>query len=189
MTLISGPNVSVPWAVSVDSNNGSFINLNGAIPNVGDTYQFTGTYSDGSALSLTASVTAVLNSFVTGMTVQTTSPGSVTVPQFNWVTPSLRHRRPTPISWAYFPRVDRGTFNGTIMAATTAMASRAARPMYCSTRTAAQTATARPFHPYRRRRTIHGMSACRMPTGIVHRNQPITTYRSRMRRTGIPTRL
>jgi hypothetical protein len=88
MTLISGPNAALPWDMTVDSNNGFGIGLqNGAVPLVGDTYQFTGTYSDGSALNLTATVTAVLNSFAQSMAMQTTSLGSVTVPLLTWVTP------------------------------------------------------------------------------------------------------
>jgi Putative Ig domain len=87
MTLISGPNVVVPWDTPVDSNSGSYINIGSAVPQVGDTYQLQGTYSDGSALSLTATVTAVLNSFVTGMNAQTTAPGSVNIPLFTWVAP------------------------------------------------------------------------------------------------------
>jgi len=87
MTLISGPNATVPWDMPVDSNSGASGIFSSTVPLVGDTYQIQGTYSDGSALSLTASVTAVLNSFVTGMTVQTTAPGSVNIPLFIWVDP------------------------------------------------------------------------------------------------------
>jgi len=87
MTLISGPNATVPWDMPVDSNSGGSGIFSSTVPLVGDTYQVKGTYSDGSALSLTASVTAVLNSFVTGMTVQTTAPGSVNIPLFIWVDP------------------------------------------------------------------------------------------------------
>src|SRR5204862_6154701 len=63
------------------------------------------------------------------------------------------------------------------MAARTAMAFRAVRPIYCLTQTAAQTATARPLHPYRRRRPTPGLLGFRMPTGIVHMNRPLTPYR------------
>jgi hypothetical protein len=94
MTLISGPNVSVPWDMPTDSNNNNLqANLpNSAIPVVGDTYQFQVTLYDPvaqttSTQNLSGSVTAVLNSFVTGMTAQTTAPGTVNIPLFTWVAP------------------------------------------------------------------------------------------------------
>jgi putative Ig domain-containing protein len=97
MTLLSGPNVALPWDLPVDSNNTQYVNLNGASPQVGDTYQFQVTFSDGTTQTLPSSVTAVLNSFVTSMTAQTTSPGSVTVPLFTWVTPAS-----TPSPYTYY---------------------------------------------------------------------------------------
>jgi uncharacterized protein (DUF2141 family) len=97
MTLTSGPNVAVPWDLPVDSNNNEYVNLNAVAPQVGDTYQFQVTFSDGTTQTLPVSVTAVLNSFVTSMTAQTTSPGSVTVPLFTWVTPAS-----TPSPYTYF---------------------------------------------------------------------------------------
>jgi hypothetical protein len=93
MTLISGPNVPVPWDMPTDSNNNNLqANLNSAIPVVGDTYQFQVTLYDPiaqttSTQNLSGSVTAVLNSFVTGMTAQTTAPGSANIPLFTWVAP------------------------------------------------------------------------------------------------------
>jgi hypothetical protein len=97
MTLLSGPHVPLPWDMPVDSNNSEYLNLNTVAPQVGDTYQFQVTFSDASSQTIPASVTAVLNSFVTGMTAQTTSPGSVTAPLFKWVTPAS-----TPSPYTYF---------------------------------------------------------------------------------------
>ncbi|MBZ5642949.1 MAG: putative Ig domain-containing protein [Acidobacteriia bacterium] len=97
MTLISGPHVPLPWDLAIDPNNTVYWNLNGTAPLVGDTYQFQVTFSDASTQTISTSVTAVLNSFVTGMTAQTTTPGSVTAPQFNWVTPAS-----TPSPYTYY---------------------------------------------------------------------------------------
>ena len=97
MTLLSGPNVSVPWDFPVDSNNSVYVNLNSSAPHAGDTYQFQVTFSDTSIQTLPASVTAVLNSFATSLTAQTTSPGSVTAPLFTWVTPAS-----TPSPYTYY---------------------------------------------------------------------------------------
>jgi hypothetical protein len=102
MTLISGPNVRVPWDMPVDSNNNNLqTNLNAVIPQVGDTYQFQVTLYDPvaqttSTQTMPGSVTAVLNSFVTGMVMQTTTPGSVTIPLLTWVTPAS-----TPSPYTY----------------------------------------------------------------------------------------
>ncbi len=96
ITLVSGPNVIVPWDIPTDSNNGEFVNLNSVAPSVGDTYQFQVTFSDATTQILPATVSAVLNSFVTSMTAQTTTPGSVTAPLFTWVTPAS-----TPSPYTY----------------------------------------------------------------------------------------
>jgi len=97
MTLTSGPNVPVPWDVPIDTNNGVGFGLpNSVVPLVGDTYQFQVTFSDASTLTMPASVTAVLNSFAQSMAMQTTSPGSVTIPLLTWVTPAT-----TPLPYTY----------------------------------------------------------------------------------------
>ena len=97
MTLISGPNVPLPWDLPIDSNNTTYVNLNTTAPQVGDTYQFQVTFSDASTQTISTSVTAVLNSFVTGMTAQTTAPGSVMAPLFKWTTPAS-----TPSPYTYY---------------------------------------------------------------------------------------
>ncbi len=100
ITLFSGPNVSVPFDMSVDQNNGGGQGpafLNGAVPAVSDTYQFLVTFSDGSTLTIPSSVTAVLNSFVTGMAMNSPVAGTATVPVLNWITPTS-----TPSSYTYY---------------------------------------------------------------------------------------
>jgi len=99
LTLVSGPNIPVPWDMPIDANNGlqdpNF--PNGAIPTVGDTYQFQYTFSDGLTQTIPSQVTAVLNSFAQSMAMQTTSPGSPSVPLLTWVTPSS-----TPSPYTYY---------------------------------------------------------------------------------------
>jgi uncharacterized protein (DUF2141 family) len=102
MTLLSGSNVPLPWDMPVDQNNGMNAGLpNGQVPHVGDAYQFQVTFSDGTTQTIPESVTAVLNSFVTNMQINTpvnSSSGTpVTVPMFNWVTPAS-----TPNPYTYF---------------------------------------------------------------------------------------
>ncbi|MGH9678757.1 MAG: hypothetical protein ACRD4Y_02275, partial [Candidatus Acidiferrales bacterium] len=96
MTMFSGPNVIVPWDMSVDSNNTVYINLNNTPPQVGDTYKFQVTFSDGTIQTLTGSVTAVLSSFAQNLSVNSPVAGSATVPVFNWTAPST-----PPASYTY----------------------------------------------------------------------------------------
>jgi hypothetical protein len=107
ITLFSGPNVSVPFDMSVDQNNGGGQGpafLNGAVPAVSDTYQFLVTFSDGSTLTIPSSVTAVLNSFVTGMAMNSPVVGTATVPVLNWITPTS-----TPSSYTYYVGLNNTT--------------------------------------------------------------------------------
>jgi hypothetical protein len=82
----------------VDSNNGvQTPNFpNGAIPQVGDTYHFQVTYSDGTTQAIPVSITTVLNSFAQFLIMNTGSPFSTTVPQLNWTTPAS-----PPTSYTY----------------------------------------------------------------------------------------
>jgi hypothetical protein len=100
VTLFSGPNVAVPYDMVVDQNNNggqSPAFLNGAIPLVGDTYHFQVTYSDGTSNpDMTASVTAVLTSFARTLAMQTTTPGSPTIPLLTWQAPAS-----PPASYTY----------------------------------------------------------------------------------------
>jgi hypothetical protein len=88
MTLLSGPNVQVPWDFPVDTNNTEYISLMGTAPLVGDTYQFQVAFSDGSTQTLTGSVTAVLSSFAPSMAMNSPIAGTTTVPVLNWMTPA-----------------------------------------------------------------------------------------------------
>jgi len=96
--LFSGPNVPEPYDMSVDSNGNmqtpSF--LNGAVPTVGDTYQFLVKFSDGTTQTISASITAVLTSFPQSLTMNTGAPHSRTVPQLSWAAPAS-----PPASYTY----------------------------------------------------------------------------------------
>jgi hypothetical protein len=99
LALVSGPNIPVPWDMPIDTNNSlqdpNF--PNGAVPTAGDTYQLQYTFSDGSTQTIPSQVTAVLNSFAQNMAMQTTSPGSPTIPLLTWVTPAS-----TPSPYTYY---------------------------------------------------------------------------------------
>jgi len=97
-TLISGPNLPVPWDMGPQSNNSLYLSLGPTSPTVGDTYTFQATYSDGSTGTLTASVGEVLgqSSMAQTLVAQTTAPGSTTVPNFTWAAPAS-----APASYTY----------------------------------------------------------------------------------------
>ncbi len=100
MTLLSGPNVPVPWDMPVDTNSNEFVSLPmGAAPLVGDTYQFQVTFSDATTQTMPGLVTAVLNSFPPNPSMAMNSPvaGTATVPVLNWGTPAS-----TPSPYTYF---------------------------------------------------------------------------------------
>jgi hypothetical protein len=100
MTLISGKNVAVPYDMNADSHNANYnpIYNNTVSPTVGDAYQFQVTFSDGTTQVVTANVTAVLTSFAQNLAMQTTSPGSVTVPLLTWTAPAVL---PTALPYSY----------------------------------------------------------------------------------------
>lgn len=92
VTLTSGPNMINPVDIAACSSscgNGAQINfsIGSAVPNVGDTYTFNVTYSDGTTDTVSAAVTAVLNAFATGLSPQTGTSTSVT-PTFSWSDPA-----------------------------------------------------------------------------------------------------
>jgi hypothetical protein len=89
-TLFSGKNVAVPYDITGDEHNANFnpIYNNSVSPTVGDTYQFLVTFSDGSTQVLTGTVTAILTSFAQNLVMQTTAPGSPTVPLLTWSAPA-----------------------------------------------------------------------------------------------------
>ncbi len=98
MTLVSGPNVPVPWDMPIDSNNSeqdpNF--PNGTVPTVGDTYQFQVTlYNPSTGITSTqtipASVTADLafaQNLAMNSPVNSTSGTPATIPMLNWSAPS-----------------------------------------------------------------------------------------------------
>lgn len=83
VTLVSGPNVAVPF----DMGANRWIGLGSTIPGTGDSYMFKVTYSDGTTENISGSVTGVLSTFATNLAVTTTAPYSASVPLFTWAAP------------------------------------------------------------------------------------------------------
>jgi hypothetical protein len=91
--LATGPALGV--VIPADIASGGFYgnsdqfsywaNLNGATPQVGDTYTLNVTYSDGTSEVLTVTVTAVLNAFATNLSPQ--GSGVSMTPNFGWTDP------------------------------------------------------------------------------------------------------
>ena len=98
LVLFSGPNAPEPFDMSVDENGNVHTPnfLNGAVPTVGDTYQFQVTFSDGTSQTMSASVSAVLNSFAQSLVMNPNAPYSSTVPQLTWAAPAS-----PPASYTY----------------------------------------------------------------------------------------
>jgi hypothetical protein len=99
-TLFSGKNVAVPYDINADQHNANYSPIfnNSVSPTVGDTYRFLATFSDGSTQILTGTVNAVLTSFAQTLTMQTTTPGSPTVPLLTWSAPATP---PTALPYTY----------------------------------------------------------------------------------------
>jgi hypothetical protein len=91
--LTSGPNLIHPIDIAVCGGTGStcgqgfqiYFPIYGNTPNVGDSYNFNVTYSDGTTGTLTATVSAVLSAFPTNLSPQT---GTSTTPTFSWIDPA-----------------------------------------------------------------------------------------------------
>jgi len=91
--LATGPSPGV--VIPADIANGGFYgnsdqfqywaSLNGATPQVGDTYTLNVTYSDGTSEVLTAVVSTVLNAFATNLSPQ--GSGASVTPNFSWTDP------------------------------------------------------------------------------------------------------
>src|SRR6266403_4878819 len=98
MTLFSGKNVAVPYDLNADQHNSNYspIYVNSVSPTVGDTYQFLVTFSDGTTQVLTGTVNAVLTSFAQNPAMQTTAPGSPSIPLLTWQAPAS-----PPTSYTY----------------------------------------------------------------------------------------
>jgi hypothetical protein len=92
--LISGPNIVAPIDIGVCGGSGSGCGqgfylswaLAGVAPNVGDSYTFAVTYSDGTSEDISAAVTAVPNAFATSLSPVTGSGANLT-PTFSWTYP------------------------------------------------------------------------------------------------------
>jgi hypothetical protein len=108
ITLISGKNVAVPYDMNADSHNANYnpIYLNTVSPTVGDTYQFQVTFSDGTTQVVTSTVSAVLTSFAQNLVMQTTAPGSVTVPLLTWTAPAVL---PSALPYTYSVSLSNST--------------------------------------------------------------------------------
>jgi hypothetical protein len=88
----SSPGVSIPVDIGTGAFNGNtnefdlWPNLNGAIPQAGDSYTLNVTYANGTTQPLTATVGAVLNAYPTGLS--PTGTGISTMPSFSWTYPA-----------------------------------------------------------------------------------------------------
>jgi hypothetical protein len=93
--LVSGPNVINPIDMALCGTVGTSCGqgyqftfyLGSTSPNVGDTYTFNVTYSDGTTGTVTAVVTGVLTNFATNL-MPTTGTSSSTTPTFSWIDPA-----------------------------------------------------------------------------------------------------
>jgi hypothetical protein len=87
VSLISGPNVLDPVDIGkcINCGNNHFqysVGISSATPNVGDSYAFQVTYSDGTAEQVTATIGGILSGFATGLLPDGT--GGSTTPTFTW---------------------------------------------------------------------------------------------------------
>ena len=91
MTLISGPNVAVPFDMGVDEHQSIQTPNFLTAPQVGDTYQFQILFSDATTQTLSASVSAVFgaSNVAQSLAVNTSLPNSTTVPLFSWSAPAV----------------------------------------------------------------------------------------------------
>jgi hypothetical protein len=93
-TLVSGPNITGPIDIALCGQIGSscgsgfqiLTNSGLNTPNVGDTYTYNVTYSDGTSGAVTAAVTAVLNGFASNLA--PTGTGGSKTPTFTWTDPA-----------------------------------------------------------------------------------------------------
>jgi len=89
VTLISGPNVAVPFDMGIDPNNNSTnVNLNGFTPAVNDSYGFLVTYSDGSTQIISAPVTGVLTASNLAQNLAVSTASGLNTPTFSWTAPA-----------------------------------------------------------------------------------------------------
>jgi uncharacterized protein (DUF2141 family) len=90
ITLVSGPNIAVPFDMGYDSNNGNNVQLvNGSIaPITGQSYGFLVTYADGSTQILTGNVGAVMGPDNVAQNLTVSSASGVDTPTFSWSAPA-----------------------------------------------------------------------------------------------------
>jgi uncharacterized protein (DUF2141 family) len=90
ITLMSGPNVAVPFDMGYDANSGNNVNLaNSSIaPIVGQGYGLLLTYTDGTSEILTGSVSAVLGPDNVAQNLTVSSVSGVATPTFSWSAPA-----------------------------------------------------------------------------------------------------
>lgn len=101
VTLISGPNVAVPFDMGADTGNNTMnVWLNTTVPTVGDNYVFKVTFSDGTTQNITGSVTGVLGTNAIAQSLATVTNGasgsSTSVPLLTWAAPAT-----PPASFTY----------------------------------------------------------------------------------------
>ncbi|MFZ3265575.1 MAG: putative Ig domain-containing protein [Terriglobales bacterium] len=93
--LTTGPSPGVVLPVDIANNTfyggqadafNYYASLNGATPNVGDSYTLNVTYSDGTSENINAAVSAVLNAFATNLSPQ--GNGVSLTPNFSWTDPT-----------------------------------------------------------------------------------------------------
>ena len=112
MTMFSGPNVAVPFDMMDQYQFQTItqyqpVSNDSVSPTVGDTYQFLVTFSDGTTQILSSSVAGVVSSLPQNLAMQTTSPGSATVPLLTWAAPATP---PAQLPYEYYVRVQGAEF-------------------------------------------------------------------------------
>ena len=90
-TLMSGPNIAVPFDMGFDGNGGGGINLaNSSIaPIVGQSYGFLVTFSDGSSQILTGTIGTVLGPNNVAQNLTASSASGPDTPTFSWSAPAM----------------------------------------------------------------------------------------------------
>lgn len=97
VAILSGKNIPVPVDLPKERQHYLSRGLGTTVPGVGDTYRYEVLYADTSSEALTSAVTAVLNSFATGLTETTTGTYSPGQPLFSWSAPAT----PPAGTWGY----------------------------------------------------------------------------------------
>ena len=90
VTLMSGPNIAVPFDMGFDGNGGGNVNLANSLiaPVVGQSYGFLVTFLDGSSQILTGNVGAVLGPKNVAQNLAVSSASGPDTPTFSWSAPA-----------------------------------------------------------------------------------------------------